>query len=156
MAFSDTDPFAVGDATTVTKLNQGVENTRRMIDGSKAFDVLVVGGPERNTGIISPPTITGNQDNYTPTGLSTARILRLIADAARSISGIAAQADGTRLTLANITGTSANTITLLHQTTSTVENRFICPGAVNFVLNEGDCVEIWYDGATDRWRVMAF
>lgn len=150
-------PFATGDATTVSRLNQGVVSANELIAGTKAFDVLTVVGPERQTGIVSPPTITANQNDYTPANLAIARILRLIADAARSLTGLAAQPNGTRLTLSNITGTAANTITLTHQdAASQPANRFICPGGANFVLNEGDSVDTWYDGTTSRWRVVAF
>jgi len=43
-------------------------------------------------GDISPAQITSNQNDYNPTGLATAGVLRLSSDAARNVTGIAAQA----------------------------------------------------------------
>jgi hypothetical protein len=54
------------------------------------------------SGDISPTQITSNQNNYNPTGLSTATVLRLTSDASRIISGIAGGTDGRLLTLANV------------------------------------------------------
>lgn len=105
------------------------------------------------TGTISPAQIVANTDNYNPTGLSTARILRLSTDASRNLTGITFQVAGRRLLLCNI---GAFDLVLVHDATSTAANRFYCPGSANLTLNPNDAVEIWYDSVNSRWRVIAF
>lgn len=104
------------------------------------------------TGVISPTQLTGNTDNWDPTGLSTAAVIRMSSDAGRNLTGIVAQTGGRRITLLNI---GAYTITLVHDATSTAANRFYCPGLGNLSLRGGGGVDIWYDATTARWRVIA-
>src|SRR5262245_23374625 len=54
------------------------------------------------TGDISPSQITSNQDDYNPTGLSTASTLRLSTDASRNITGLQGGADGRIITVVNV------------------------------------------------------
>lgn len=114
-------------------------------------------GLEAQTSALSPAQITANQNNYNPLGLDTARVLRLSVDAARTITGLAAQPSGTRLTLLNVTGGAGFDITLAHADTvnSTAANVFICPGFVGYTLARGGGVDIWYDGTSSVWRVVA-
>lgn len=102
---------------------------------------------------ISPAQLTGNTDNWSPTGLSTASVIRLSTDAARDITGIAAQPGGTLILLCNIGTQNA---VLKHDVTSTAANRFLCPGSADFTLNANDSVKIWYDPTSSRWRVVAY
>lgn len=106
----------------------------------------------REVGTISPAQLTVATDNYNPTGLSTAGILRLSTNAALNLTGIVAQPDGTRILLCNV---GTNNLVLVHDLTSTAANRFFCPGSVNYTLNTNDSVYIWYDQASTRWRVCA-
>lgn len=101
--------------------------------------------------VISPAQITANTDNYAPTGLATASVLRLSTDASRNLTGISAQPAGTRLTICNV---GAQDIVLVHDATSTAANRFLCPGSANYTLNGNDSVDIWYDTTSARWRVI--
>lgn len=115
---------------------------------------LVVSGNHIDTGILSPATITANQNDYNPAGLSTARILRLATDASRNITGLTALNNGQRLTLRN---GGAFDLVLVHESgSSSAANRFSCPGAANLTLNTCDGVEIWYDGAVSRWAVVGY
>lgn len=111
-------------------------------------------GPTVDSGVISPPQLTANQNNYNPTGLSTARVLRLSSDASRTITGLTAQTAGTWLALIN---GGAQDIVLAHNdgVNSSAANVFICPGLVNYTLNAGDSVQVWYDGTSSLWRVIA-
>jgi hypothetical protein len=54
------------------------------------------------SGDISPTQIAGNQNDYNPSGLGTAMILRLNSDATRNITGLVGQGDGRLICLVNI------------------------------------------------------
>lgn len=115
---------------------------------------LTAQGSVAEIGILTPPQVTAAQNNYNPTGLSTARHLRMSTDASRTLTGIAAQNSGTLLTLWN-----AGTFDLVlsnADAASTAGNRFRCPGNVNFTLNRGDAVDLWYDYNSAEWAVRAF
>lgn len=100
---------------------------------------------------ISPAQLSGNTDNYAPTGIATAATLRISASGAINLTGIAGGAtmvDGRRLTLINV-GTT-NTITLKTDVTSTAANRFLLNA--DFALAAQMAVELVYDGTSSRWR----
>jgi hypothetical protein len=105
------------------------------------------------TGILTTPQITANQNDYAPAGLAQAFILRLSADAARSITGILAQPSGRLLC---ITAASSFAITLVHNSAaSAVPNRFLNPGLVDLVLAPGATAWFFYDTATSFWRCIS-
>jgi hypothetical protein len=158
-------------ATSVRANIEGVDST-----GFGSFQPLRVGGSELEFAVsstvcmaiettlavdvrqqfqlsnaITPAQLTANTDNYSPTGLSTASVLRLSTDASRNLTGIAAQPAGTRLTICNV---GTQDLVLIHDATSTAANRFFCPGSVNKTLNTNDSVDIWYDSSSTRWRVI--
>jgi hypothetical protein len=108
-------------------------------------------GNELRTGVISPTQLVANTDDWNPTGLSTANVIRLDIDAARTITGIVAQTSGTMILLYN---TSAFTATLSHDATSTAANRFYAPGAVDFSLTQKKSIWIRYDGTHTRWTII--
>jgi len=136
--------------TTVTGF-ANVTTTLRVAGNTTLLGGTILSGYEVQNGTISPTQIVANTDDYAPTGLATARTIRLNVDAARNITGIVAQAAGTLLRLIN---TTAFAITLKHQTTSSAANQFFCPGAADYVLNQGGTVEVWYDGTSTYWRVL--
>lgn len=147
-------PTLIDGGTGAAGLNLGNANRPITAVVTKAHTLTQ---NEVQSGVLSPSTITGNQNNYNPTGLATARILRLTVDAARTITGLAAQPSGTRLTLFNATGGAGFDITLAHADTvnSSAANVFVCPGFVNYTLQKGGGVDIWYDGTSSVWRLVA-
>ncbi len=107
-------------------------------------------GAIRYDATISPTALSANTDNWSPTGLSSARNVRVDASGAYNLTGISAQPDGAELWLINV---SANAITLKHDQTSTAANRFYLPGSVDLVLNQYASVLIRYDATFSRWVV---
>ena len=103
------------------------------------------------TSDISPAQITGNQDNYNPTGLATAEVLRLSTDASRNITGLAGGSDGRAIILHNV---GAFNIVLPHDVTSTVANRFYCANSMNATVVPNGTVILVYDAISNRWRVF--
>lgn len=83
---------------------------------------------------------------------ATTNQLRLTGDAGgSSLSGLVFSADGRMVRLHNV-GTAD--ITLTHDAGSTAINRFLCPGSVDNILITNSSVDVWYDGISDRWRVV--
>jgi hypothetical protein len=114
---------------------------------------FTIGGRLKLSGIIGPTALGGNTDNWNPAGLATANVIRISSSGAVNLTGIVAQEDNTLILLTNIN--ASNAITLVHDLTSTAVNRFFCPGNANFTLSARRSVWLWYDGASDRWRVVA-
>ncbi len=102
-------------------------------------------------GSITPAQITAQQDNYNPTGLSTASTLRLATDASRSITGLAGGADGRVLIIHNIGG--FNLALVDESGSSTFANRFAL--SANLTIPPDNSVALQYDGTTLRWRVLS-
>lgn len=99
--------------------------------------------------IISPTALSGNTDNWNPTGLANASLIRISSSAAYNLTGIVAPSGSKELLLVNV-GTF--TITLKDEITSTAANRFVCPGGVDVALVSRGSVRLWYDLTSTRWR----
>lgn len=100
--------------------------------------------------VISPPSFAVAQNDYNPTGLQTASVLRLTATAISNVTGITAPntARWKKLIIFNV-GTV--NITLVDASaSSSVANRFAMNGNLLLNPNEG-CIFI-YDQTSSRWR----
>ena len=151
-----TPSIALGDAATEGLYREGsgigfsVGSTERARIDASAFQFAQ---GVRYVGIVTPPQITTSQNNYNPTGLGTARILRINASTPLNITGITALASGTVLSLVNV---GSSTITLTQEdAASTAQNRFNLPGAVNLALTAQSSVQIFYDAALTRWLTLS-
>lgn len=104
----------------------------------------------RLTGVISPSQITADQNNYNPTGLSTANVVRLSTDADRNMTGLAAVTSGGLLLMFNI---GSFPLVLVHDSgSSDPANRFSI--GANARINAGHGTVLWYDGTSSRWRIV--
>lgn len=102
------------------------------------------------SGEISPSQITSNQNDYNPSGLSTASSLRLDSDAARDITGLSGGADGRVMMIYNI---GSFIITLKNSSvSSTASNRFLFSADIPIPSNSG--LMIQYDSTSSRWRLL--
>jgi hypothetical protein len=100
------------------------------------------------TGDFSPSQITGNQNDYNPTGLSTAAVLRLSTDASRSITGLQGGADGRIVIIHNV---GSNAIVLKDEDAgSSAANRFALNA--DLTLSADECAILQYDSTSSRWR----
>jgi hypothetical protein len=119
--------------------------------------VLSLAGLEFYIGaaIISPAQITATQNNYNPTGLGTARILRLTSDTSRDITGIAAAGNGGQvITLINV---AAQDIVLKYLNGgSSSANQIVTPGAGDLTLGAGDAATLFYDITSSLWRTLGY
>jgi hypothetical protein len=103
------------------------------------------------TGVISPPQITANQNDYNPTGLATASVLQLSSDASRTITGLAGGAEGRVVSLINIGG---QPIVLADESTSSTAANRLTLGA-NLSVAAKQAAMLRYDGTATRWRLIA-
>jgi hypothetical protein len=104
------------------------------------------------TGIISPTSLSADQNNWNPTGLATCSTIRIAAGADHTISGIVAPAvDGTLLILENV---SNFVITLLSNNAgSTAANRFSLTNNIALRALSGMCL-LRYDLTNATWRAV--
>jgi hypothetical protein len=143
--------FSIGasDAAGVVRFYSGgtTERARFGTDGTFSLSYALT-----MAGALSPADVGGvNQNNYNPAGLSTAGVLRLTnVGGGAVLSGITAQEAGRVLMLVNL-GTSAITLND-EDTNSSAANRFALSGAK--ILATDDGAIIWYDGTSQRWRIV--
>lgn len=103
-------------------------------------------------GLISPTQITSSQNNYAPTGIGTANVVRVDSDGDYEITGISAsQVEGRVLVIQN---DGSNLLTLTHNDTgnSTAANCFDLLNDTDFILGAGGAIILMYDGTASRWR----
>jgi hypothetical protein len=103
------------------------------------------------SGVIAPPQISANQNDYAPSGLGSATVLQISSDAARSISGLAGGAEGRVIVMVNV---GSLPITLLEDSAaSAAANRFALGAAVAMLPRQA--VMLRYDGTALRWQALA-
>lgn len=102
------------------------------------------------SGVISPSQITGDQNNYNPTGLSSASTLRLSTDASRNITGLAGGAIGRIILIHNV---GSFPLVLKDESgSSTAANRFALSGDATLFADQS--IALQYDSTTSRWRMV--
>jgi hypothetical protein len=106
------------------------------------------------TRVITPPQLTADVNNWAPTGINTAEVVRASSDASRTITGIVSNAvSGRELLLMNA---GSQSIVLAHENAlSSVSNRMVLPGSTNYTIPPGNSVLLWFDSASNRWRLMS-
>jgi hypothetical protein len=103
------------------------------------------------SGVISPPQITANQNDYNPTGAATASVLQLSSDASRTVTGLAGGAEGRVVSFINI---GSQPIVLSDESTSSsAANRFAL--GANLTISAKQAAMLRYDGTATRWRLLA-
>lgn len=160
-----TDLVLAGGANITTAAGDEIEFAEyasgdwRMVGGVKADGTAWVGGGANVavagtfalSGDISPAQITADQNDYNPTGLSSASTLRLTSDASRNVTGLQGGADGRVLVLHNV---GSNNIVLKDESaSSTAGNRFALSADITLGVDQAAVLQ--YDATSSRWRVMA-
>lgn len=113
---------------------------------------LVVAQDIAFSGDVTPSQITTTQNDYNPTGWSSAAVLRLSNDDADTgLNGLAGGVDGRIALLLNV---GSYSLPIYHeQTSSTAANRFdLGPSEMRIPPRAGAIV--YWDDTSDRWRVM--
>jgi hypothetical protein len=102
------------------------------------------------TGVIAPPQLTAGENDYAPTGLESASVVRLSTDAVYGITGLAGGAEGRVLCLINA---GAFAVTLNDENAgSTAANRFGFGTDLTLAASQGAL--LIYDGNAARWRLI--
>jgi hypothetical protein len=112
---------------------------------------VTIGGTVLFTGVGNPSSLTGNTNNWSPSGLGISTVFRIASTTPVNLTGLVAQTAGTELTLINI-GTNAITLTNL-DSSSSAANQFNL--GTSAVLNPANAITIWYDGTSSCWRPSA-
>lgn len=101
------------------------------------------------TGVISPTALSAHTDDWAPTSLSTASVIRASSSAAYELRGLTGGSSGRTLFIHNV---GAYTITLKDESgTSTAANRFALQTDVP--LDPDGVAVVQYDSTTARWRI---
>jgi hypothetical protein len=157
LVFDATGTPVAGDTSPVylPTIPSQAGNTGRFLstDGTNTVwnPVSSIPGTFALTGDISPAQLTANTDNWAPTGLSGASVIRASTDASRNLTGLTGGANGRTMRLLNV---GAQPLVLMHDVTSTAANRFLCPGNNNFTLGANSGCDLTYDSISSRWRVV--
>lgn len=114
-------------------------------------------GPISQTGIISPTALpSGNTDDWAPTDLATANLVRVTTNALHStLRGLTGGAAGRRVTLVNLGLSNGNLVLAHNDVGSLAANRFFLPGSSSLTIRPFGSAEIWYDGDLPGWRVLS-
>jgi hypothetical protein len=155
----DTELLLVtGVAGTTFTVTRGVEGTTAAShsNGATVIHILTSGAVSRfktDVYFITPPALAGNVDDYNPSGLSTARYVRLDGGAAsRDITGLQAPADSQEVTFFNI-GTTDNLVFKDESGSSSAANRFTIAGGDKTIAPKA-AVTFSYDPTSTRWRAI--
>lgn len=142
-AAADTDELVINQSAVSKKITRALAMTNAAMHGTFAFD-----------GILTPAQITANQNDYNPTNLATASILRLDANQIREITGIAGGAEGRILVIRNIGAGAYSTIVFRRENaSSTAANRFAF--SEDQVIDPNGKIVIQYDSTSSRWRLIS-
>lgn len=139
----------VGTSGAVVPLLNGA-NTH---SGASLFSAaLGIGASVALTGAITPTEIDGDVDDYEPTGLAGASVLRLAADGEHTITGLAGGAAGRVIVIHNV---GAETFLLASEDEgSAAANRFLFAGEAARLAPE-QSIALRYDATSERWREVA-
>lgn len=116
--------------------------------GVGSFTNLTATGTFTLSGDISA-SINANTDDWAPTGLSGASVIRVTTDASRNLTGITGGADGRVLVLLNV---GSFPLVLMDDATSTATNRFQLNSDYTLLPDTG--VVLQYDSTSTRWRAI--
>jgi hypothetical protein len=149
-------PFAAGISTdTITEktLGAGVTVDSVILKAGGATLTSLLTGTAATfsstialTGVISPTQVSANTNDWAPSSLATAAVIRFSTDARRNITGLTGGATGRLLTLYNV-GTFPAVFTF-QDALSSAANRF----AFGCTLGGGQCMALTYDGTSSLWR----
>ena len=102
---------------------------------------------------VTPPQITADQNNYSPTGLAPGAFLRIDLDSDYDLSGIDSSGFSDR-DIIGITNISSNKIKVLdNDASSTAVNRILLKGDLD--IQENESAIFIRDTASSRWRLLA-
>ena len=146
---------SAGGGTSITSVDESIDVDTVTTPGTTDLMVMKATTSFALTGTITPPLITADQNDYDPTGLADATVLRLSSNATRNLTGIVGGFSGRILVLRNI---GANQIVLKNQTGSSSVNQFRLPVfaaiAYDVTIPGGHTVVVQYDSSLSYWVLL--
>lgn len=141
-----------GSSTQVQYNNSGSFDgaTGLTVDGSENIAVTQA---VAFSGDISPSSLSGTTNDYNPTGLSTAAVIRQDVSSDAILTGIAGGADGRMLVLHNIS--TSNSLSLRNENASSTAANRLTLGGGNLSLRAGGTATFIYDSTSSRWRIVS-
>ncbi len=122
-----------------------------LVRGQSLVDDLKVGQTVTLRGSLTPTQISADQNDYSPTSLSSSFALRLSSDATRNITGLLAGVEGRTLFVHNVGSFS---IVLKNESSSSAAaNRFAIGSDIT--MTAGTSVILRYDATSSRWRAVS-
>jgi hypothetical protein len=105
-------------------------------------------------GIISPTALTGNVNDWGPSGLAACSAIRYTSDGTiRTVTGLVAPSGvGQFIIFMNVNATVD--MVFGHLTGSSANNQIVCPGSVNYTLGARDSCILYYDTTSSKWRIV--
>lgn len=100
--------------------------------------------------VLSPSQITGDQNDYAPTGYATAAQFRLSTDASRNVTGLVGGQAARVVTVHNVG--SFDLVLKDESGSSTAANRFAL--GADLTLKPDHALALQYDATTQRWRAL--
>lgn len=141
---------AIASSEKVLMYSDGTANGLTKVMSSTGATVSDIPGLFSLSGDISPTQLVAATNDWAPTGLAGAAIIRVSTDTARNLTGLTGGADGRIILLISID----NGLVLKNaDAASSASNRFLLGGAdVTLAANQG--VFLWYDSTSSRWRMI--
>lgn len=102
------------------------------------------------SGVISPTQLAANTDDWAPTGLAGAIIIRASTDASRNLTGLTGGASGRVLIVENV---GSFDLVFKNDVTSSASNRFYLGGA-DVTLTTKKTLLFVYDSTLSRWMLV--
>lgn len=105
-------------------------------------------------------TLNSDQDDWNPTGLQDAGLIRITINGDRTLSGMVAPPAGVNkiIALASVTTNDDNLTIRNNDSSSTAANRFLVRdnggGSQEKSIKEGETGYFWYDHLSERWRPL--
>jgi hypothetical protein len=141
-AFNDAATVGTGPAAAMTDHKHGMP-VDPTVDLAVSQTLAV-------SGDITPPQLTANVNDYSPSGFVDAAVLRLSSDTNRDITGLAGGVDGRIVMLMNVGGSR---IVLRSESTSSVAANRLSLGG-DQPLDVAESLRFWYDATSSRWRPL--
>jgi hypothetical protein len=154
-SYTVTWPTALPGSTQIAQVDSAGQvsftNTIGQLVTLSAGETLT--GPQRVNSLSPAALVSGNNNNWNPTGISSAIFVRVDATGAVGplLTGIAGGADGRVLYLHNV---SAVTFGVTNEDgSSTAGNRILTSSGATVNVATNQAIGLIYDGTSSRWRM---
>ena len=114
----------------------------------------LIGLNQITDGIITPPQLNSDQDDYSPTGFSTCNLIRQDINGDRVITGFVAPAAGVNRIFCNSNLSGSSNIKFKNNdSSSAAANRLLLrDNGPDKSIKENENAIFWYDHTSNRWR----